>query len=77
MRPTQKDVPIIKRNCYLCANKITTLDYKDVATLRRFMSPHAKIMNRKKTGSCQTHQRMVTTALKRARHMAFLPFVAA
>lgn len=77
MRPSQKDAPIVKKNCYLCANKISTLDYKDTTTLRRFMSPHAKIMNRKKTGSCQKHQRLVTQALKRARHMAFLPFVAA
>lgn len=69
--------PLIKKNCYFCSNKITTLDYKDTTTLRRFMSPHAKIMHRKKTGSCQKHQNMVTTALKRARHMAMLPFVAA
>lgn len=45
--------------------------------MRRFMSPHAKIMGRKKTGTCPKHQRMATAALKRARHMAFLPFVAA
>ncbi len=79
MRPQQrdKDTPIIKKNCYFCSNKITTVDYKDGQLLRRFMSPHAKIMNRKKTGSCPKHQRMITTALKHARHMAFLPFVSA
>jgi small subunit ribosomal protein S18 len=44
--------------------------------MRKFMSPHAKLMGRKKTGSCATHQHRVIKALKRARHMAFLPFVA-
>ncbi len=79
MRPQQrdKDAPVIKKNCYFCTNKITTVDYKDSGLIRRFMSPHAKIMNRKKTGSCPKHQRMITTALKRARHMALLPFVSA
>lgn len=73
----EKEAPQVKKNCYFCTNKITTVDYKDTQTIRRFMSPHAKIMNRKKTGSCPKHQRMITTALKRARHMALLPFVAA
>lgn len=71
----KEDQPVIKKMCYLCQNKITTLDYKDTNTLRRFMSPHAKIMGRKRTGSCPKHQRLVTIALKRARHMALMPFV--
>ena len=74
---TNNTTPQVKKICYFCSNKINTLDYKDVTTLRRFMSPHAKIMHRKKTGSCPTHQRLVTLALKRARHMALLPFVSA
>ena len=49
----------------------------DAQTLRRFMSPHAKILNHNRTGTCPKHQRMVTKALKHARHMALLPFVAA
>ena len=61
--------------CYLCENKITYVDYKDTELLRRFMSPHAKILGRKRTGSCQKHQKMVTRGLKRARHMALMPFV--
>lgn len=65
-----------KKSCYLCENKITYVDYKDTQFLRRFMSPHAKILGRKRTGSCQKHQKLVTCALKRARHMALLPFVA-
>ena len=64
------------RNCHLCENKITYVDYKDTQFLRRFMSPHAKILGRKRTGSCQKHQKLITKALKRARHMALLPFVA-
>lgn len=73
----QKDnAPVVKKVCYFCSNKISTVDYKDTQTLRRFMSPHAKILSGPRTGSCPKHQRMVTTALKRARHMALLPFVA-
>ncbi len=68
--------PVVKKVCYFCSNKISTVDYKDTQTLRRFMSPHAKILAHARTGSCPKHQRMVTTALKRARHMALLPFVA-
>lgn len=69
-------IPQVKKTCYFCSNKITFLDYKDSQTLRRFMSPHAKILSHHKTGTCPKCQRMVTTALKRARHMALLPFVA-
>lgn len=61
--------------CFLCENKISYVDYKDTQFLRRFMSPHAKILGRKRTGSCQVHQKVITRALKRARHMALLPFV--
>jgi len=62
--------------CYFCQNKISVVDYKDTQLLRRFMSPHAKILGRKRTGSCAKHQHMIAKALKRARHMALLPFVA-
>ena len=68
--------PVVKKSCYFCSNKISTVDYKDGQTLRRFMSPHAKILAHGRTGTCPKHQRMVTIALKRARHMALLPFVA-
>lgn len=63
------------KNCLLCEQKISYVDYKDTQFLRRFMSPHAKILGRKRTGSCQKHQKLVTKALKRARHMALLPFI--
>ena len=66
----------LKKQCYFCSNKLSTIDYKDTQVLRRFMSPHAKILNHNRTGTCPKHQRMVTMALKWARHMALLPFVA-
>lgn len=81
MRPNNnykdKDRDNVKKQCYFCSNKLSTIDYKDTQTLRRFMSPHAKIMSHNRTGTCPKHQRMVTKALKWARHMALLPFVAA
>ncbi len=70
------NAPVVKKVCYFCSNKISTVDYKDTQTLRRFMSPHAKILSGPRTGSCPKHQRMITSSLKRARHMALLPFVA-
>ena len=69
--------PQEKKQCYFCSNKISTVLFSDTQTLRRFMSPHSKILNHKRTGTCPKHQRMVTKALKHARHMALLPFVAA
>jgi small subunit ribosomal protein S18 len=69
-------IPInLNKPCLFCTEKISFVDYKDTQFMRRFMSPHAKIMSSKKTGTCAKHQRMVSTALKRARHMALLPFV--
>lgn len=65
-----------RRMCAFCADKIKVIDYKDIARLRRYLSDRAKIEPRRKTGSCAKHQRMLTTALKRARHMALLPYTA-
>ena len=58
---------------FLCY-KIETIDYKDVAKLRRFISERAKILPRRVTGTCARHQRELTVAIKRARHLALLPF---
>ena len=79
MRPSNNrdNAQQVKKACYFCSNKISTVDYKDTQTLRRFMSPHAKILSHNRTGTCPKHQRMVTLSLKRARHMALLPFVGA
>ncbi|MGE5297854.1 MAG: 30S ribosomal protein S18 [Acidobacteriaceae bacterium] len=64
-----------RKPCVFCMDKISFVDYKDTQFLRKFMSPHAKILSSTKTGTCGKHQRMVSRALKRARHMALLPFV--
>lgn len=63
-----------KKVCSFCVDKVETIDYKDVAKLRRFISERAKILPRRVTGTCAHHQRELTTAIKRARHLALLPF---
>jgi small subunit ribosomal protein S18 len=57
-------------------DKQIEVDYKDAGRLRRFVSDRGKIEPRRKTGNCATHQRALTTAIKRARHMALLPYTA-
>ncbi len=63
-----------KKVCSFCVDKIEVIDYKDVAKLRRFISERAKILPRRVTGTCAHHQRELTVAIKRARHIALLPF---
>ena len=65
-----------KKVCSFCVDKIDYIDYKDTAKLRRLMSERGKILPRRTTGTCAMHQRQLTTAIKRARHVALLPFVA-
>jgi small subunit ribosomal protein S18 len=65
-----------RRVCSFCVDKATSIDYKDPGRLRRYISDRGKIEPRRKTGTCANHQRMLTTALKRARHIALLPFTA-
>lgn len=65
-----------RKVCQFCVDKIEHVDYKDVARLRRFLSDRAKIEPRRKTGNCARHQRSLTTAIKRARHLALLPYTA-
>jgi small subunit ribosomal protein S18 len=57
-------------------DKVQSIDYKEAPRLRRYISDRGKIEPRRKTGTCARHQRMLTMALKRARHMALLPFTA-
>lgn len=64
-----------KRVCNFCVEKVNTRDYKDVAKLRRFISERGKILPRRITGNCAKHQRVLTTAIKRARHLALLPYI--
>lgn len=64
-----------KRVCACCAEKITSIDYKDIAKLRKYTSERGKILPRRITGNCATHQRTITTAIKRARHIALMAYV--
>lgn len=65
-----------KKVCNFCIDKVDDIDYKDVAKLRRFISERAKILPRRITGNCAKHQRQLTHAIKRARHIALLPYSA-
>ena len=65
-----------KKVCYFTKNNITYIDYKDVELLKRFISQNGKIMPRRVTGTSAKYQRMLATAIKRARQMALLPYVA-
>lgn len=65
-----------KKVCTFCVDHVETIDYKDVAKLRRFISERAKILPRRVTGTCAYHQRELTTAIKRARQVALLPYSA-
>lgn len=64
-----------KKVCAFCVERVTTIDYKDIPKLRRYLSERAKIVPRRVTGTCAKHQRALTTAIKRARHVALLPYV--
>jgi small subunit ribosomal protein S18 len=68
--------PIRKKNCWFCRMKVEEVDYKDVNQLRRYISEKGKIRSRRITGACRRHQRQVAVAVKRAREMALLPYVA-
>jgi small subunit ribosomal protein S18 len=63
-----------RKVCYFSANKFTTIDYKDVGLLRRFVSERGKILPRRITGTSAKWQRQLTTAIKRARFLALLPY---
>ncbi len=64
-----------RKVCAFCVDKVTEIDYKDVAKLRKFTSERAKILPRRVTGTCAKHQRQLTAAIKRARVIALLPYV--
>ncbi|MBQ7647296.1 MAG: 30S ribosomal protein S18 [Clostridia bacterium] len=69
-RPRKK-----KKVCLFCAEKIEHLDYKDVGKYRKCLSERSKILPRRITGTCAKHQRQLTVAVKRARHIAILPYI--
>lgn len=63
-----------RKVCIFCADHIAHIDYKEVGRLRRYISERGKIEPRRKSGTCARHQRRLTVALKRARHLALLPY---
>lgn len=63
-----------KKVCLFCENKDKVIDYKDVATLKKFVTEKGKILPSRQTGTCAKHQRAITVAVKRARNIALLPF---
>ena len=65
-----------RKVCQFCADKTPFIDYKDAAKLRKYISDRGKILPRRMTGTCAMHQRQLTDAIKRARHIAMLPFTA-
>ena len=64
-----------KKVCRFCADRIDEIDYKDVKILQRYLNSYGKIESRKRSGNCLKHQRRMAVALKRARHIALLPFI--
>ena len=65
-----------KKVCQFCAEKADFVDYKDTETLKKYITERGKILPKRITGTCAIHQRAVTTAVKRARTVALLPYVA-
>lgn len=64
-----------RKVCTFCVDKVEQIDYKDTAKIRRFISERSKILPRRMTGTCASHQRQLTEAIKRARHIALLPYI--
>ncbi len=76
--PQKSSRPMMKRRkkvCLFCQDKVEFIDYKDIARLRKHISERAKILPKRITGTCAKHQRQLTIAIKRARHMALLPYI--
>ena len=64
-----------RKFCRFCADKTPFIDYKDLKTIRSYITERGKILSRKMTGTCSVHQRELTTAIKRARTIALVPFM--
>lgn len=69
-------MPSNSKSCHFCVENIKTVDYKDVILLRRFINTVGKILPPKRTSTCAKHQRILSRAIKRARIIALLPFLA-
>jgi small subunit ribosomal protein S18 len=80
-KPTRRRPPTSqtggrRKSCYFCKEKIEEVDYKNYNQLRRYISEKGKIRSRRITGACRRHQEQIAVAVKRAREMALLPYVA-
>ena len=75
-RAAAAGAPARRKSCYFCKEKIDEVDYKNYNQLRRYVSEKGKIRSRRITGACRRHQEQVAVAVKRAREMALLPYVA-
>jgi small subunit ribosomal protein S18 len=64
-----------RRICAFCVEKVDYIDYKQYDVLRRYMTEHGRLRPRRQTGTCAKHQRALAKAVKRARHLALIPFV--
>jgi small subunit ribosomal protein S18 len=64
-----------RRRCNFCSDDVSYIDYKDLRTLKRYVSERGKIRPKRSTGTCAKHQRMLARAVKRARFMGLLPYV--
>lgn len=64
-----------RRKCRFCSDEVEYIDYKDLSTLRRYITDKGKIRTKRSTGTCAKHQRRLARAIKRARYMALLPYV--
>ena len=81
-KENRADSPMKRRNvrrrkkvCVFCGKENNEIDYKDVSKLRKYITERGKIVPRRVTGTCAYHQRELTTAIKRARHIALMPYV--
>ena len=63
-----------RKTCSFCADHVESIDYKDAAKLRRYLTEAGKIIPRRITGTCAKHQRALTVAIKRARHVSLMPY---
>jgi len=74
-RPSRGKYIPKRKICFFCRDKVEYIDYKEPAKLRPYISDRGKITPRRKSGTCARHQRPLANAIKRARHLALLPFV--
>ena len=74
-RPMNRGRKARKKVCGFCVDKVENIDYKDIVRLKKSVSERAKIQPRRISGTCAKHQRQLTVAIKRARHVALMPYI--